>query len=325
MTTIKISSLFNFADWNSSVIFKLFASLSKKKIEYVDPDQADILIIGPYDINSVKKRSTNFLLKKLKILKLQEKFPNLDIYSFKRNYKPLRIFFSFENFRYDSIKADYYITSDLGVSSENHLRFPSWKDYIDWSVSEDIYRDKNTLNSHRFGSYWNIDDLIKPLGEDFLRRKKEFCIFSSHLVEPRKSIYLKFSKNFNVDGYGPYFNKSIKSHNSSDFKTQDILKDYAFNLCPQNSLYPGYYTEGLVNAFVSKTLPVTWADKNINLDFNEKSFINLLDYTSSNYDEICQLMKDQYFLKKFVTEPLLLQKPDLKNEKLFVQKILSNL
>jgi hypothetical protein len=325
MTTIKISSLFNFADWNSSVIFKLFNSLSKKKIEYVDPDQADILIIGPYDINSVKKRSTNFLFKKLKILKLQEKFPNLDIYSFKRNYKPLRIFFSFENFRYDSIKADYYITSDLGVSSENHLRFPSWKDYIDWSVSEDIYRDKNTLNSYRFGSYWNLDDLIKPLGEDFLRRKKEFCIFTSHLVEPRKSIYLKFSKNFNVDGYGPYFNKSINNHNSSEFKTQNILKDYAFNLCPQNSLYPGYYTEGLVNAFVSKTLPVTWADKNINLDFNEKSFINLLDYTSSNYDEICQLMKDQYFLKKFVTEPLLLQKPDLKNEKLFVQKILSNL
>ena len=135
---------------------------------------------------------------------------------------------------------------------------------------------------------------------------------------------MKFSKNFNVDGYGPYFNKSIKNHNSSEFKTQNILKDYAFNLCPQNSLYPGYYTEGLVNAFVSKTLPVTWADKNINLDFNEKSFINLLDYTSSNYDEICQLMKDQYFLKKFVTEPLLFQKPDLKNEKLFVQKILSN-
>jgi len=56
MTTIKISSLFNFADWNSSVIFKLFNLLSKKKIEYVDPDQADILIIGPYDINSVKKK-----------------------------------------------------------------------------------------------------------------------------------------------------------------------------------------------------------------------------------------------------------------------------
>jgi hypothetical protein len=323
MTTIKISSLFNFTDWNSSVIFKLFNTLSKKKIEYVTPDQADILVIGPYDINSVKKRTTNYFLKRFKRLKLEEKFPNLDIYSFKRNYKPLRIFFSFENFRYDSIRADYYITSDLGISNENHLRFPSWKDYIDWS-SENIFRDRNTLNSQRFGSYWNLDDLIKPLGDDFLKRKKEFCIFTSHLVEPRRSIYLKFSKNFKVDGYGPYFNKSIENHNSSDFKTQDILKNYAFNLCPQNSLYPGYYTEGLVNAFVSKVLPITWADKNINLDFNEKSFINLLDYTSSDYEEVCHLIQDQNFLKKFSNEPLLFKKPNLENEKIFIQKILSN-
>ena len=324
MKTIKISSLFNFADLNSSIIFKLFESLSKKKIEYVNPGQEDILFIGPYDINSIKKRSINFFLEKLKILKLREKFPNIDIYSFKRNYKPLRIFFSYENCRYDSIKADYYITSDFGVFTENHLRFPSWMDYIDWSASENIYRNSNTLNSHRFGSYWNLDDLVKPLGEDFLRKKKEFCMFTSHLIEPRKSIYLKFSKNFKVDGYGPYFNKSIKNHNYSDFKTQNILKDYAFNLCPQNSLYPGYYTEGLVNAFVSKVLPVTWADKNINLDFNEKSFINLLDYTSSNYEEICNLMKDQNFLKKFAVEPLLFKKPNLEKEKNFIQKIISN-
>lgn len=324
MTKIKISSLFNFSDWSSSVIFKLFESLSKKRIEYVNPDQADILVIGPYDINSVKKRSINFFLKKLKLFKLLEKFPNLDIYSLKRNYKPLRIFFSFENFRYDSIKADYYITSDLGVFGDNHLRFPSWKDYIDWSVSEDIFRNTSTLNSHRFGSYWKLEDLIRPLGDDFLKRKRDFCIFTSHLVEPRKSIYQKFSQNFKVDGYGPYFSKNIKNHNTSDFKTYNILKDYAFNLCPQNSLYPGYYTEGLVNAFISKTLPVTWADKNINLDFNEKSFINLLDYTSSNYEDICQLMKDENFLKKFAVEPLLFKKPDLKREKLFIQKILSN-
>jgi hypothetical protein len=78
MTTIKISSLFNFTDWNSSVIFKLFNILSKKKIEYVAPDQADILVIGPYDINSVKKRTTNYFLKRFKRLKLEEKFQNFD-------------------------------------------------------------------------------------------------------------------------------------------------------------------------------------------------------------------------------------------------------
>jgi hypothetical protein len=63
MKKIKVSSLFNFTDLNSTVIFKLFEILSKKKIEYVNPGQADVLFIGPYDINSVKKRSINFFLK----------------------------------------------------------------------------------------------------------------------------------------------------------------------------------------------------------------------------------------------------------------------
>ena len=60
------------------------------------------------------------------------------------------------------------------------------------------------------------------------------------------------------------------------------------------------------------------------LDFNEKSFINLLDYTSSDYEEVCHLIKDQNFLKKFSNEPLLFKKPNLENEKIFIQKILSN-
>jgi len=324
MKKLRISSVFNFTDWNSSVIFKLFNTICEKEIQYVSPAQADILIIGPYDINSIKRKAINYISKN-NTFNLLEKFPNLDIYSLNRIYRPIRIFFSFENFRYDNIKADYYITSDLGVTSENHLRFPSWKDYLDWSNTESIFRDKNTLNSLRFGSYWNPEDLINPLSDEFLKRKKEFCIITSHLTEPRRSIYLKFLKHFKVDGYGPYFDRNILNHNSSNFKTREILKSYAFNLCPQNSLYPGYYTEGLVNAFISKALPVTWADKNINVDFNDRAFINLLDYASSNYEEICHLMKDQSFLKKYTNEPLLFKIPDLEKEKKFIQKIIKNL
>ena len=320
MTSLKISSLFNFDDWNSSVIVKLFNFFSTRKIEYVTADKADILFIGPYDINSIKKKTINFFLKKFKI----EKFPNIDIYSLNRSYQPIRVFFSFENCRYDSVKADFYITPDLGVVNENHLRFPFWKDCIDWSVTENIYRDKDTLNPRRFGSYWDIEKLLNPLGDDFLKKNKEFCFITSNLTEPKKSIYLKFSQHFKVNGYGPYFNKHILNHNASDFKTYDVLKNHAFNLCPHNSLYPGYYDEKLVNAFISKSLPITWADKNINFDFNDKAFINLIDYTSSNYDEACNLIKDEVFLKKFSLEPLFLKKPDLEKEKKFILKILSN-
>jgi hypothetical protein len=78
MTTIQNFSLFNFTDWNSSLFFKLFNIVSKKKIEYVTPDQADILVIGPCDINSVKKRRTNYFLKKFSNEPLLFKKPNLE-------------------------------------------------------------------------------------------------------------------------------------------------------------------------------------------------------------------------------------------------------
>ena len=71
MTTIKISSLFNFTDWNSSVIFKLFNILSKKKIEYVAPDQADILVID----DSSPDKTCNLL----KLLKNKNKNKNLNL------------------------------------------------------------------------------------------------------------------------------------------------------------------------------------------------------------------------------------------------------
>jgi hypothetical protein len=144
------------------------------------------------------------------------------------------------------------------------------------------------------------------------------------MKEPRKSIYLKFLKHFQIDGYGPYFDRSIKNHNLSSFKKREILEKYSFNLCPQNSLYPGYYGENVPDAFLAKTLPVTWCDNNIYRDFNEKSFINLLNY-ADNYQTIIDLIQDREFLKKFSQEPLIKNKINLDFEKNFILKIIENL
>ena len=46
-------------------------------------------------------------------------------------------------------------------------------------------------------------------------------------------------------------------------------------MCPENGLYPGYYTEKIPEAFYSGCLPITWADENIVADFNSRAFLNL--------------------------------------------------
>ena len=323
MKSLKISffALHNILDVQNSVFFHLLKKLSIKKIEISPIDIADILIVGPYDAINYKRAFLNKLSNIKFFKKFFNYFPNFDIYSFKRDYKPLRIFLSSENIHANLPKYDYSFNHDLGLTSSNHFRFPMWKDNIDWS-HEGIFR-QTSLSSKRFGSFYKLEDLLRPQGSDFVHKKRNFCIFTSHMNEPRNSIYNYFKKNFIIDGYGSYFDKKIKNHNFTSIKKKEIMQNYAFNLCPENSLFPGYYTEKIPESFLGKCLPISWADQNVSVDFNPKAFINLLNYSNNNYKEVCNLLKDDFFLKKFTNEPLLLKSINLNNEMTFVNKILS--
>jgi hypothetical protein len=324
MKTLKVSffAVHDIVDIQNSVFFHLLKNCSKKKIEIATKEKADLLIIGPYDSIKYKRIILNKLLEKNIFNDVLKYFPNFDIYSFRRKYKPLRIFLSNENIHQNLPKFDYSFHHDLGIVNNNHFRFPQWKDHIDWS-HEGIRREF-TLTAKRFGAFWKLEDLLRPQGVNFIK-KKNICLVTSHMNEPKLSIYLKFKEYFQVDGFGPYFSKEIKNHNSSNFSIRDILQNYAFNLCPENSLFPGYYNERVPNAFLANTLPITWADQNIDLDFNPKAFINLIDHAKNNYDDICNLLKDDNYLLNYSKEPLLLEKPNLDKERIFIQKILSSL
>ena len=321
MQTLKISYLW-FINFESTVLFSLVKLLSKKKIEFVVPEKADLIFIGPYDHFSFKRYCLNTILKKTPWLNF---FNNLDLYLLNRKMKPLRIFCTSEPIQYNAIKADYYISSNPGLDSSNHLRLPLWKESIDWT-SEGCFREKNMKHSNavRFGKFHLIEDLSIPQGDAFLK-KKGMCIFSSHLHNERKIIYSQFNKHLGVKGFGSCFDPTIKNHNSSNFFKIDIMKNFSFNLCPENSLHPGYYTEKIVDAFDGKCLPVTWADKNVQFDLNKNAFVNLVDYNFDNLKEVAELLKDHLFLKKFSKEPLLTKMPNLEKEKSFIAKILSQI
>jgi hypothetical protein len=308
-----------------SVIFLLIQKLSKRKIEFVTPDKADLLLIGPYDLHSFRRKFYNFLKRKIKyFIYLENYLNNLDIYLLKRANKTIRVFYNNETYSHNFFKADYSISSFLGIADKNHLRFPHWKDHIDWT-HEGINRGSNVGNALRFGFFYNIESLMKPQGDEFLKKKRAMCIFTSHLNEPRKIFYNNFSKEFKIDGYGRYFDKNISNHNLSPYKKIDIMKNYSFNLCPENIMYPGSYTEKIPDAFLGKCLPISWTDNNVGVDFNYKAFVNLNDYMSSNFEDLFKILKDDIYLKNFAKEPLLLIKPNLDSETKFIETVLSNI
>ena len=279
MREIKLSYIW-LPNFQETIIFHLLKNHLKKKIKIVPPHKSDILFIGPSDANSFKRRIYNMLKKKF-FPRVENYFKNLDLYFLNRKYKPLRISFATESVRNNFIKSDFLISSELGVTNKNHLRFPYWKEHVDWT-HEGLLRENTSGNVKRFGFFHKLETLMRPQGNDFLR-KKNMCIFSSHMHEPRLSIYESFLDEFKLDGYGPYFDGKLKNHNTSNFTKYEIMKNYSINLCPENIIYPGCFSEKVTDAFIGKCLPVSCMDNSVANDFNDRAFVNLVSHFSDNF------------------------------------------
>ena len=321
MNSIKISELWTagIETIQNSIFFLLLQQISNKPISFTKPSKADILIIGPYNLNRIPQRINKFILRKLNNSKINETY---ELYYrkllFSKN-RPLTLFYCHENIRYDRVQTDFSISYDYSPNNKNHLRFPIWKENINW-LSENIIREKSFI-INRYGEFYDINKLRSPLNK-FNNKKKNMCIFSSHMDEPRYSFFSLLKNHFQIDGYGPYFNKNIKNHNISGFYKKDILKNYFYNLCPHNDIYPGYYEEKVPESFLSGCLPITWADSNICKDFNPKAFINLNDGFFNDYKNFVSKIKDDNYLENFLKEPLINYKLDLSKEREFASRIL---
>ena len=64
---------------------------------------------------------------------------------------------------------------------------------------------------------------------------------------------------------------------------------HKFSFSFENSSYPGYCTEKLVQSFAAQSVPIYWGDPTATETFNEEAFINCLSYSS--WDEVLETIK----------------------------------
>lgn len=310
MNSIKIATEGVPHDYQSSLLPMAIQGMGYK-IDWVKPGEADLLILGPF----CKKNQKPFRWCPKPLRPLLNK--STEAIKTKKS-RPLTLFHTQENERHDFVDADYSISFDLGVQSDKHFRFPYWMEMLDWS-----HEGITTNTNPRYGELLKISTLMSPLGSRYLNRGGSCALLSSHLREPRGSLFKALEKVVPTQGFGAFFNKEIKDHHSSGFLKRDVLKDFSYNLCPENGLYPGYYTEKIPEAFYSGCLPITWADENIGVDFNPSSFLNLQPLFKSDFQDLPEILLNKLRLESYQSEPLLIKKPSLEPLKQFLNKILS--
>jgi hypothetical protein len=311
LKSIKIACLGVAKDFQESLIPAVIRILGHS-INWTNPSDCDLLIYGPF---FEEKKIKNWTPKPLRPF-LNRLSVNRSSQSVENHHRPLRLFITGENVRHDFQNCDFSISFDLGISSPQHFRMPYWMEMIDWN-QEGVIGNQNP----RFGRLLNLDKLASPLGNAFLKRPRRAAIFASHLREPRKTLLQVVKNQIEVVEFGRSFNSNIKSHADSGFAKFDELQNFAFNLCPENGMHPGYYTEKIPEAFMAGCLPITWADENVKADFNPKAFINLAPMSATHFAELADILRSAARLSEYAEQALLIQKPSLEPLQHFLKNI----
>ena len=162
----------------------------------------------------------------------------------------VKIFWTGENQSPDFNFYDYAIGFDYIDFGERYIRVPLYMAYT---------------------NIWNIISRRKPI--ENLKDKTDFCSFivsNRDCAPERIAIFNKLSLYRKVSSGGRYLNNiGGPVDNKIEFQ-----RKHKFAIAFENTSYPGYVTEKILEAFASQTIPIYWGDPTITEVFNEAAFIN---------------------------------------------------
>lgn len=193
-------------------------------------------------------------------------------------YKCHRVFIGWENQRADWRVCDYVLDSDFARNNPRHKRYPLW-------------------------ATWYPEQLLSPKNPDLFEEKTKFCcmLVSNAKAKERIEFFHELSKYKKVDSAGRYLNNIGRSVDDK----MVFIKDYKFVISFENSSYPGYTTEKLIEPMLVGSIPVYWGNSEVGKDFNTKSFVNVNNFATYQdaIDHIIELDKDYEKYKAMAAQP----------------------
>lgn len=221
-----------------------------------------------------------------------------------------------ENIRPSFVGYDHSLSFDYDTYGGRNQRLPLWYARLAWDGFVEKPRRVGS-NNHGYEPLIDIKSLVRPRNLDMTGKDKFCALIAGNPEGLRINLFHSISKYKQVDGYGNMFGRALRG---SKF---DMLKDYKFCLCPENSIYDGYVTEKLIDAYAGGCVPIYSGDASVAEDFNYRAFLNyqeiknveaLVNYLI-DYDENLEWYQDMY------EEPLITKEPKLDDAIQFVRSI----
>lgn len=122
-----------------------------------------------------------------------------------------------------------------------------------------------------YGDYPRLFTPRTVTEEEWSSKRPIATVFSNRACSFRNWTFHRLNKDVGVGSGGrAYNNVGGPVENKRDF-----LANYRFSLAFENSSWPGYTTEKLVEAYCSRTVPLYWGDSSIHQVFNSRAFLSL--------------------------------------------------
>ncbi len=213
-----------------------------------------------------------------------------------------------ENQRPDYRRYRFSFSSDFNSYGGRNCRLPVWYAHIRWPglIPEGLRRDPKA--SHGFEPPVDLESLLRPRPAPSAADRELFCCLVARNPEPHRLLCAeRLSDIGRVDRFGAIAGKPVRRSKN------EILAPYRFNLCFENSIFPGYYTEKPLQAWVAGCIPLYFADSWCRLDFNPRALINRNDFSTIDdfVNHVASVNKSREAINDLFKQPLLERRPTL--------------
>lgn len=216
-------------------------------------------------------------------------------------YKCKKILYLGENIRYNygrNIRAninkacsdtDHIIGFD--PHTDKNYRLPLWQAYI---LKNPAYLD-NLLNKVHHESFDRFASFVVTNPSNFVRN----------------SIYQQLSAFKPVSSYGKYMPNDFSLQRLSGGRHWRQSKEEFFNktshkfaITYENTSYPYYCTEKLMDGFLAGSIPIYWGDPKVTEDWNNEAFINANKLGSGVTELIKKLDSNPDMFNEIYSQPV---------------------